>query len=261
MRLTIFSFFSSAMLLFACSNDPQDQENQESTSNVELTSEDSKFEDRMAQIDNNEKLSVLNSLAYNNNEGSREEARAYLDKNNNEVKIEEVFSDAKTGNYGQYIFYIDNGKRFATKAIYYDNQLEKPSFIERVSYYDKNGKVKFTKERLAEYEEDLPDAAFSVVKPKDLPIDRTLRILNQEGEFVTTFQGFAEGNNMKYLLVGENKPDGYASSLAVQYEEGDIRKLMKNERAMIGKPLEVTHNMMMDERGLKFQILMTVKIL
>lgn len=218
------------------------------------------FEDKIGAIENNTELTVMNSLSYNDNAGSKDEAIAYLDKSQNAVKIEENFEDVKTGNYGKYIFYVENGKKFASKEIYFDNQLKEPSFVERITYYDAKEKPVFTRERLAPYEEDLEDMSFTITTPKALSIDRTMRIINQEGEFETTFQGFASGGNLNYLLVGENTPDGFASSLAVQYTEGDIAKLMKNERDMIGTPLEVEHQIMVDERGLRFQVLLSVKI-
>jgi hypothetical protein len=243
----------------ACQSDSTNTEDPTKSEVASLENE-GEFEDRIAAIENNTELKVMNSLAYNDNAGSREEAAAYLDAADNAVKIVETFSDVKSGNYGTYIFYVDKGKKFASKEVYYDNSLKEPSFIERVTYYDEKEKPVFTRERLAPFEDELEKAAFENVTPKDLPIDRTMRILNQEGEFETTFQGFADGGNLKYLLVGENTPDGYASSLAVQYQEGDIKKLMASERELIGIPLEVEHEVMVDERGLKFQVLLSVKI-
>jgi hypothetical protein len=61
--------------------------------------------------------------------------------------------------------------------------------------------------------------------------------------------------------VGENTPDGFASSLVVQYESSEIVKLKKNERGMIGIPVEVQHQTMLDEQGLKFQILLGLRLL
>lgn len=243
----------------ACQSDTTKTEDPNKSEVTGLENE-GEYEDRIGAIENNTDLKVMNSLAYNDNAGSREEAIAYLDAEDNAVKIEEIFSDVKTGNYGTYTFYVDKGKKFASKEVYYDNQLKEPSFVERITYYDEKEKPVFTRERIAPFEDDLSKESFQIVSPRDIPIDRTMRILNQEGEFETTFQGFADGGNLKYLLVGENTPDGFASSLAVQYQEGDIKKLMANERAFVGTPLDVEHEIMVDERGLKFQVLLSVKI-
>lgn len=249
--------FASTMT--ACQSDTTKTEDP-NKSEVPALENEGEYEDRIGAIENNTELQVMNSLAYNDNAGSREDAVAFLDAEGNAVKIEELFSDVKTGNYGTYTFYVEKGKKFASKEVFYDNELKEPSFVERITYYDEKEKPVFTRERIAPYEDNLDEAAYQIVTPKDLSIDRTMRILNQEGEFETTFQGFAEGGNLKYLLVGENTPDGFASSLAIQYQEGDIRKLLANEKAMIGTPLEVQHEVMVDERGLKFQVLLSVKI-
>jgi hypothetical protein len=249
-----------AISIISCQSDNKTDENSTQTENAAKIENEDQFEQKMADIDNATDLKLINSLAYNNNEGSRIDAIAYLDKNDQEVKIEENFADVKTGNYGKYAYYVENGKKFATKEVYYDNQLSTPSFVERVSFYDEKGKVMFTKERLASFEDELEKAAFQIRTPKDCSIDRAMRVLNQEGEFTTTFQGFASAGNLTYLLVGEDTKDGYASSLAVQYEEGDIKTLLKSERAYIGTPLEVQHEVMVDERGLKFQVLLAVEI-
>lgn len=255
----ILALMMAATVIGCQSGEKADEKNAQTENAAKIENED-QFEQKMADIDNATDLKVINSLAYNNNAGSRTEAIAYLNQNDQEVKIEENFADVKTGNYGKYSFYVENGKKFATKEVYYDNELKSPSFVERISFYDENEKVIFSKERLAPFEDELEKAAFQIRSPKDCPIDRAMRVLNQEGEFTTTFQGFASAGNLTYLLVGENTKDGYASSLAVQYEEGDIKKLLKDERAFIGTPLEVQHEVMVDERGLKFQVLLAVKI-
>lgn len=261
MKLKIIFLTPFISLFFiACESDSKNSEVDNKIEKVKTLENEAEFESKISEIENNTELSVINSLSYNNNEGSRVEAVAFLDKNDKEVKIEETFSDVKTGDYGKKTFYIENGKKFASKEIYFDNQLKTPSFVERITFYNTKEKAIFTKERFAEIEDELESASFQIRSPKDCSIDRTMRVLNQEGEFTTTFQGFASDGNLSYLLVGENTPDGYASSLAVQYKEGDIQKLMNNEKSMIGQPLEVVHQVMVDERGLKFQILLSVKI-
>lgn len=253
--LVVFFIF-----LTACQTENKTGDGKSNGEKVQSVENEDEFENRIAEIENNTELLLINSLAYNNNAGSRIEVVAYLDKGENEVKIEESFTDVKSGNYGKFTYYIDKGKKFATKQVYFDNQLKTPSFVERITFYDKDEKPIFSKERIAPFEEELEKAAFEISVPKDCSIDKAMRVINQEGEFTTTFQGFASDGNLNYLLVGENTSDGYASSLAVQYKEGDITKLMNNEKAMIGKPLEVVHQVMVDERGLKFQVLLSVKI-
>jgi hypothetical protein len=238
-------FFAVILLgVFSACQPTKEDGDKEKAEKVQKIDNETEFENRIAAIENNPELTPV---------------RSYLDKDQKEVKIEEKFSYAETGNYGTNTFYVENGTQFASKEVYYDNTGSKPFFIERISFYEK-GKVIFTKERKAEVEEDLINTTFQVVPAKALSVDRAMQIINQQGPFETTFQGFAEGGGMKYLLVGENSAEGYASSLAIQYQEGDIVKLMKNEKKMIGTPLDVTHEVMTDNTGLTFQVLITVKI-
>lgn len=256
-------FFLTLTLLFfivACQSDKEkDDQGVENQTYKKFENED-KITKQMADIDSKSDLTQIHSLNYNNNAGSTVEATGYLDKAKKEVKIEYLFSDVATGNYGKNVFYIDNGKKFATQEVYFDNQIQKPSFVERISFYDKNEKVIFTKERVAEYEEELEDMPFQIAKLKDCSIKIAMDALNQTGQFVTTFQGVVTNGNLKYIIVGENTADGYASSIAIQFEDTSIKKLIDNEENMIGTPLEVEFAEMVDESGLSFQVLLALTI-
>lgn len=257
----LFLVLIGLFLLGSCGS--TSEESSETEKGIEKKSgmkDEEKFESRMAEVDNNKDLAVANSLSYSNNEGSTAEVAAFLDKSDNILKLEESFTDAKTQSYGKRYFYIENGKKYATREVFYDTGRKKAVFVERITYYNQGEKPIYTKQREAEYEIDMESLPFQMTSPKDCSIDRAMRILNQEGEFETTFQGFASDGSMNFLLVGENSENGYASSLAVQHTEGDIRKLMNNEKAMVGTPLEVQYERMIDERDFQFQVLVGVKI-
>jgi hypothetical protein len=218
------------------------------------------IETHMAEIENNPDWKVMNSLAYNNNEGSTEEVIAYLNASDEAVKLEERFSDVSTGNYGKRLFYVADQKTFASKEVYFDNTLKEPAFIERISFYGKNQQPVYTRERTAPTELELDNASFQQKNPVGISIERAMQVINQQGEFATTFQGFVQSGGLTYILVGENSQDGFASSLAIQYENEDIKKLKLNERGMIGTPLQIKHQTMVDEKGLKFQVLLDLLI-
>ncbi|MES2798378.1 MAG: hypothetical protein V4638_00050 [Bacteroidota bacterium] len=215
---------------------------------------------KILAIDTNSALIVANSLSYTHTNGSTEEASAFLTEKEEIIKIEEKFSDSKTGNFGKRLFYFEKGKRLATKEIYQDNLRSTPQFVERVSYY-KNDKVFFTEERTAEFEEQLEMNLFSMVKTSDCPSKNAMQILNQEGPFATTFQGFGGNGTIEILIVGENKEEGFTSGITVQHNEGDIGKLKANQRAYVGIPLEVQFERVIDNQGFEFQILLAAKIL
>ena len=255
-------FFLSAMLLFlaACgTGDPKETKEEVQKDKAGYKNE-SDFEARMAAIDQNDKLSVANSLQYRDNAGSTEEVSAYLDENKSILKLEENFSDAKTENFGTLTFYLENGKKFASKEVYQENRFDKPVFIERITYFDKSEKPVYAKMRQATYEVDLESLPFETIKAQNVSASRAMRVLNQEGEFETTFQGMATDGSIQFIIVGEDTPDGYAASLAVQHTEGDIKKLFSDEVGMIGTPLEIQYERMVDQTGLEFQVLLSVKI-
>jgi len=255
-------FFLSAMVFFlaACgSGDPKETKEDDKKDQGAYKNE-SDFEDRMAAIDQNDKLSIANSLQYRDNAGSTEEVSAYLDGDQNIIKLEQEFSDSKTLNFGTLTFYLENGKKFASKEIYQENRQDKPMFIERITYFDQSEKPVYAKMRQATYEIDLETLPFETTKPQNVSASRAMRVLNQEGEFETTFQGLATDGTLQFVIVGENTADGFAASLAVQHTEGDIKKLFKDEAGMIGTPLEIQYERMKDQTGLEFQVLLSAKI-
>jgi hypothetical protein len=243
-----------ALLMGACG-----QSNKKTEEEPEEISNANEFEKRIAAIDNNPDLQVINSLSYNDNAGNTVEARAFLDKDQKEVRIEEDFSDAKTGNYGTNTFYVHNGKKFATREIYFDKQRKEKPMVERVSYYDDKAKVLYTKIRYAEGEEQLNNEGFKGVASYDCPEERVMRVINQEGEYRTTFQGFVQSNGMVYALVGGPGKDDPVSSLSVQHKYGDISKLLADERGNIGRLVRVQHETMMSPQGLRFQVLIALE--
>lgn len=257
-KILVLSAFSAIVCFSSCNSSTEKEAAKKE--NLSQFKDEKATDEKINAIDNNQDLALLQSLAYNDNLGSQTQAIAYLDKNQNEVKIEENYSDAKSGNYGTKTFYIENGKKFASKEVYFDNQRKKPMFIESVSFYDNSGKVIYTKERSSDFEVDLEQIPFQPAKLRDLSIDRTMRIINMEGEFETTFQGFVEDANLKYVLVGDDSPEGFVTSLVVQFEDATIKKLMNNEKEMLGTPLDVQYQAAMDENEMKFQILLSLKI-
>lgn len=215
---------------------------------------------KIADRDDFAKWDPLNSLIYTHMDGSTRDASAFLNKKEEIVKLLFRFSETQTGIYGERVFYVENGKKFASRETYYDNTIKTPVFVERFTVYDKNEKPIFTKERTAEYEMDLENAVFKMAKAKDCSIAEALQVLREEGPFETTFQGFASNGEMEFVIVGENKEIGYTSSIAVQHREGDIAKLMQNERKFVGVPLKVLFERIVDERGFEFQALLGLKI-
>ncbi len=239
--------------LFSCSEDTNQSENIDVIK--PLYKDEKLVENKLKIIDNNSSLYTINSLAYNKNDGSTAEVIAYLDSANNELKIEELFSDHVSGNYGKKVFYIEKGKVFASKEIFFNKQLKKPSFVEYVSYYNKIGSVLFTKYRKSFYEDDLEEKPFIKASKRKCSIVNAMSMLNQEGKFISTFQGFIENDGMLFLLVGENKPNGYTAALFVEYADRVIRELQKNEKELIGTPLDIQYDVGSDINNMTYRLL------
>ncbi len=226
----------------------------DATSNIAL-------DDKKILIDGKEdKLTAANSLTYTHNDGSYEEALAFLDDKKNIVKVAEKFTNGITGNSGTRTFYLENNKKFMSVERFLDNEKAKGAFRERISYYDKNGSPISTKERLTQFEENIEKEEFKGAKPYDCSMETAEQVLNNKGVFATTFQGFIENGDMTYLLVGGRGKTGYASALAIQFVDDQIDYLRKNETTAIGKPLTVEFERMRDQKNMEFQLLINAKM-
>lgn len=256
-KIILFAFI--AFLASCTSSNNNDEVNAETTLEAQFDGED-KFITKMEQIDNDTNLIYVNSLQYTHTDKSTQEAYAVVDEKQKIYKIEQKFSNSKTGVFGKNIFYFENNNRIVSKEIFFDNLRTKPCFIERITYY-KNNKAFFTKERTAEFEENLEMNVFSMAKTVDCPSETATQILNQEGPFITTFQGFTDDGQMNYIIVGDYNDEGYTSALAVQHSEGDVAKLLKDQKHYLGKSLKINYERIMDDRGFEFQLLIAVNIL
>ncbi|MCT4560734.1 MAG: hypothetical protein N4A41_05080 [Crocinitomicaceae bacterium] len=259
-KKTALLFLTTCYLLSCQMQQSKSKSTEDTTQTAQI--DESKFTKRIAAIDKNiSNFQIGNSLAYINNEQSKEEVFAYLDKKNNIIKMEEKFYDAKTKNLGTNFFYLEDGHKFASLERILDFEGHDGQFIERWSFYDNNQQVIFTKERMAEYEDEIQDEAFKVVKPHDCSMVRAGLVLNQQGPFETTFQGFFANGPNDYLIVGGPGAEDFTSTLMVQFVDSQVDYLKKNERQMIGAPLKVEFEKMVDDRNFEFQVLLKAQIL
>lgn len=248
-------------LLVGCT--PSDKSKQQIDSEISSTATnkeqiESKIEKLIAETDLNDQLKVMNSLYFTKEDESSLEVNAFLDKSDKIMKIEEKYSDGSTGEYGSRIFYVKEGKKYATKERYEMRNGKKIDFVERVSFYDEKEKVVNTKLRKAEFEEDLDAKSFEFIAPYDCSIERAMSAINQEGSFQTKFQGFITARGDTYLSVGESKENGYVSTMLLQYHTSLTRKLQKDQEKYLGKKLNIEFQKMIDPNGFEYQILLSV---
>lgn len=256
----VFFILVFSILFSSCNDNKKDNVKAPVAEPHQASKQELYFDDKIAAIDLNEgTYDVSQSLNYSKEDGASESVKLLL-KDKNIIRLMREFNDVKTGNYGKNYFYFENGEQFASKEVYYDNQLKSPQFVERTTYYDKKGKAVFTKEKMAEYEADLEATTALPTKIKHIDISRAWSILNQEKEFETTFQGTVEANGATFLIVGPNDPNGFTSALVIQHYYGEIGAMVKNPKKYLGVPLEIEFQEMQDEKGFTFQILINAKI-
>jgi len=199
---------------------------------------------------------VANSLFYSKESGENLQVNGYMGggADTSILRIEEVFNQDENGFSGRRMYYLNNGKAFVIHEKIDVSTPQKSQFVERISYYDPSGKVLKTKERSSNYEEEIEGVAFKPAALVTLSIDRVMRALNQEKEFQTTFQGFVDQGAQSYLIVGENKPDGYSSALMVSFKDKLINELGKDQQGYLGVPVIVNFEKYLDETGIEFQV-------
>jgi hypothetical protein len=260
--MRFFLYIISFVLLSSCKMEaPKTEETSTTESLIPLTNE-AEFAQMILEIDAKEgQLDVGNSLFYTNNDQSTEEVFAYLNKQGEILKMEEKFYDATTGNRGIRLFYFLKEKKFASIERFIDKKDAEGKFVGRVSYYNKNQQPIFSKARLADYEEDLENAEFKQIAPFDCSMLTARQVLNQQGLFKTTFQGFLSDGPVDYLLVGGTGEKGYTSAIVVQFEDDQLAYLKKNQQTMVNTPLMVEYEKMIDQGNYEYQILLKARIL
>ena len=134
-------------------------------------------------------------------------------------------------------------------------------YFDKPNTYNQKAKVVFSKERYAKTEEGLNKSAFNPSTPIDCSEKRVMKVMNQEGEYQTTFQGFVRSNGMVYALVGGPGKTDPVSSVSIQHEYGDISKLLADEVGHIGRKLKVQHDVARSADGLQFQVLIALEII
>ncbi len=256
-------YYFSFILILLANCKPSDNSKKEADSEISdpsLNKEqfESKIEKLMAETDLNDQLKVMNSLYFTKEDQSTLEVNAFLNKSEDIVKIEEKYSDGSTGEYGTHIFYINGGKKYATKERYEVKKAKKSTFVERISFYDQKKKVVQTKIRQAQFEEEVESQNFEFIAPYDCSIQRAMDAINQEGSFQTNFQGFITARGDTYLSVGESKENGYISTMLVQYHTTLTRKLQKDQEKYLGKKLNIEFQKMLEPSGFEYQILLSI---
>jgi hypothetical protein len=197
---------------------------------------------------------LASSLSYSKENGDAIQVNAHLNDNNEILKIEEKFTDSKTGNQGINSFYMNVGVVFATKE-YFQDYTNKPEgeFVERLSFFDKKGKINQSLEKRVNFEEELVNIDFKKVKAKAIDIKRAQKVLNQQNEFETTFQGFVLAENNRYIVVGGRGKNAYTSAIRVSNYDGFTQFLINNEQKNINRKIKILFEIVTESNGFEYQ--------
>lgn len=220
----------------------------------------SEYEAFMARIDASDSLTVANTLFYTKEDGSSYQIYVLLDDSSSIVRMEEKYTGNSSGTVLTNYYYFKDDKKYATKEVFISRLEANEMFVERVTYY-KNEKPIISKSRTAKFEEYLESEPYQLVDPVDCPTQRAERALKREGEFATNFVSTVSEDPLVYIIVGEGKEDGYVSALLVQQFSPAVMKLINNESAMKGTPLDVQFQEVHESSGYTFQALLGLSIL
>ena len=260
--LASFVGFLCFLLFVACDTSEEKIPDVEETTFTEYVpgKEEVAYEEYMMGIDSDDALGGGNSLFYSKGNGEYTEVEFLVNEKNEMVKMIQYYTQ-ETLTVAKNIFYFKEGKKFATRELFEQGPMNNLSFVERITYYDQDEKPIVTKQRVAPYEQDLELESFRMADKHDCSAKRAFEILNQQGEFNTTFQGFVSEDAFLYLVVGGPGANDYTSSLLVQNVDQTIKKLQSNEMGMIGTPLIVNFDNVKDGgEGYEYQILLAVGI-
>lgn len=198
---------------------------------------------------------TASSLYYSKGEtGESIQVDGHLNADNQILKIEEFFSDGNGKSSGRRMYYLNDGKPFVTVEQFDDVTGTKAQFVDRISYYDANGKVIKTKERKGDYQEVVETMKYKPVGLAGITMDRAMRAINQQKEFETTFQGFIDQDIFTYMSVGEKKADGFRSAIRCDFKDPLINDLSNDQKGNIGRKLLVNFQKHTDETGFEFQV-------
>lgn len=247
------------VILSGCQGDEGSNEHSENKEFEEYVASELElaYENYAAEVDADTTLRKGNSLYYSREDGATMEVFISVNDKDETMKVVEIYSNSGSVSLCSNTFYFKNGKKYISKELFEEGTELTGHFVERISYYDENEKPIETKLRKAEFEDHLDFEMFSKADNYDCSTDRAFRVLNQEEEFATTFQGFISEEPYLYLIVGENEPTGYTSSLVVQYVDQTIQKLQMNEKEMIGKGIQVGFETLSGSQGYEYQILLS----
>jgi hypothetical protein len=259
MKITFL--FLLAIALAACNDTATKDPEKTALASGKITS----LPNELLKIDtlNKNKWTEGGTLNYSKLDGLVGESVSLFINEKSEVeKYTQKFS--MPGKGGVRHFYAQKNKIYAIMELFEESSNPNKSYmVERYSKVE-NDKVVETIERIADFEDDLINKPFNKTEVKQVDIAYMKRIINQEGEFETTFQGFLENGASVYMLVGEPKPgkDAFTAALQVDPRDPFIQGIMADPPANMNRKMSVEFEDVRDANsGFTVQFMLNGKFL
>ncbi|MBI2258567.1 MAG: hypothetical protein HYU67_06665 [Flavobacteriia bacterium] len=197
---------------------------------------------------------IATSLKYEKENGSTYQVSAHLNPNNEILMLEEKISENNNQFLQANYFYIQKGALYASKELTQHNKdsLNEEKYTERIVFYDKE-KVSKAYEKTSSKESTISQLDYTQINSKGLSFEKAKHCLNQEGEFITTFQGFVFHNNMVYIVVGGLGDDSYSSALRVNNKDDLVLFLMKDQKKYLNRKLKIIFENIDEQNGYSYQ--------
>lgn len=257
MIFRILILIISAFIFLRCSGNEYDnlKEKKSSTKNKDLFEGEKAFSNEINSIEKDKKITEVTSLNYINREGKSFSVKGFVDSEMNLRKLtyNRIFDN---GDESKLSFYYIGNRKFATRNEY--SHSNETSFKTKIteSFYDDSSKVFFSKCSSIDHNSNKSNK-FKKCNPISHNDNFALKIINQQGEFQTNFQGFTENMGRIYLLVGT---ENYTSALAISKLDGIIKLLKSNENKFLGKKLKVDFTINTEANGFTFQAIKSVQL-
>lgn len=217
------------------------------------------FENEIKNIETNEHLIEVTSLEYLRDNGDTYVVKGLVESRNEnqEMTLKKLIFKKIVANGDEtiYTFYYKGNQKIV--SINEESYLKKDELIKVIikSYYDNSNHAIFSK-KISGKAEEIENHLYKSCKKIEHDDNTALKIINQEDEFQTNFQGFTNLDGKMFFIVGTKH---FTSTLAFSEYNEILSLLKKNEKKYLGKKLIVDFSVDSEPNGFTFQVMKNVQ--
>ena len=248
-------------VLFSCGQD--NHEEKKSSYKLKdvkpLFKNEGAFENEIKNIESDKNLIEVTSLEYLSNEGESFVVKGLVETKKEDqgmtikkLQLKQISAKGIETTYSYYYIGIRKFASYCEQFILNGNSLDKTL---TKSYYDDSSEVIFSK-RTSVSSEKRNENNYSKCEPINHDDQLVLKIINQEDEFETKFQGFTENMGKIYLILGT---DHFTSAIAFTEFNPTLKILKNNEKKYLGNKLIVDFSVVEEANGFTFQALKDIR--